>query len=222
MEIVLVAAMSIGIAIVLIAQWIRMHLSRQYERFPLGVERLNGTTYQTTWTSHRGTTPQPIRRRHGEPISTAENAPLLGLPAPSFRLPDDTGTMVGPSDFTGRTLFLLFWSPTCSHCMHILNAIRTLERDLDDPIQVVVISTGPASLHGDLRLASPVLLDDQSHTRFSFGAPGTPSAVLIDRDGNIASTLARGGPSVLALLERAPQIQRKSRSAGQAASVRPA
>jgi len=33
-----------------------------------------------------------------------------------------------------------------------------------------------------------------------FGANGTPSAVLVDRAGNVASAVAVGGPAVMRLL----------------------
>jgi hypothetical protein len=50
-----------------------------------------------------------------------------------------------------------------------------------------------------MELASPVLLDEAFRTGRLFGAAGTPSAVLIDREGKVASGVAVGGPAVLAL-----------------------
>jgi hypothetical protein len=41
-------------------------------------------------------------------------------------------------------------------------------------------------------LRSPVLLDEQLAVGPAFGAPGMPSAVLVDERGNIASELAVG------------------------------
>jgi hypothetical protein len=45
-----------------------------------------------------------------------------------------------------------------------------------------------------------MLLDQGFTAGRQFGASGTPSAVLIDGDGRVASTVAVGGPAVLALL----------------------
>ena len=54
-------------------------------------------------------------------------------------------------------------------------------------------------------LSSPVL-DENLVVGRAFDAPGTPSAVLIDEQGKIASELAVGVPAVLALAqEEAPQ-----------------
>ncbi len=48
-------------------------------------------------------------------------------------------------------------------------------------------------------LRSPVLLDDGSNVAGSFGASGTPMAVLVDEQGTVASQLAIGADAVLAL-----------------------
>jgi hypothetical protein len=44
-----------------------------------------------------------------------------------------------------------------------------------------------------------VVLDQPFSGGRAFGAPGTPSAVLVDSEGKIASELAVGGPAVLRL-----------------------
>jgi len=48
-------------------------------------------------------------------------------------------------------------------------------------------------------LRSRVLLDNEFSTGASFGANGTPMAVLVDKRGRIASELAAGGQAVIAL-----------------------
>ena len=54
-------------------------------------------------------------------------------------------------------------------------------------------------------LSSPVVLDEHLAVGPAFGAPGMPSAVLVDERGNIASELAVGAPAVLEMVTRAPQ-----------------
>jgi hypothetical protein len=44
-----------------------------------------------------------------------------------------------------------------------------------------------------------VVLDQQFAVGRAFGASGTPSAVLVDEEGNIASDVAVGAPGVLEL-----------------------
>jgi hypothetical protein len=48
-------------------------------------------------------------------------------------------------------------------------------------------------------LRSPVVLDEEFLVGWTFGASGTPSAVLIDAEGNIASEVVVGAPEVLEL-----------------------
>jgi hypothetical protein len=48
-------------------------------------------------------------------------------------------------------------------------------------------------------LRSTVVLDQEFATGRAFGTNGTPTAVLIDEQGKIASELAVGAPGVLAL-----------------------
>jgi len=43
-------------------------------------------------------------------------------------------------------------------------------------------------------------LDNEFKTGRAFGASGTPSAVLLDREGNVASPIAVGSDDVLTLL----------------------
>ena len=48
-------------------------------------------------------------------------------------------------------------------------------------------------------LTSPMLLDQQFAVGRAFGASGTPSAVLVDAEGKVASEVAVGAPAVLEL-----------------------
>ena len=51
---------------------------------------------------------------------------------------------------------------------------------------------------------STVVLDQSFQIGRRFGASGTPSAVLIDREGQIASSVAVGAPAVFELAGRRP------------------
>jgi hypothetical protein len=64
---------------------------------------------------------------------------------------------------------------------------------------VVSVSTGTVEANQALGLKSTVVLDEGFTVAPKFGATGTPMAVLVDAEGNIASELAAGAPAVLAL-----------------------
>ena len=65
--------------------------------------------------------------------------------------------------------------------------------------KLLVVSTGPVEQNRAMGLRSPVVLDQGFSTGQAFGANGTPTAVLVDAEGRIASDVAVGAPAVLAL-----------------------
>jgi hypothetical protein len=73
------------------------------------------------------------------------------------------------------------------------------ERRADAP-ELVLISTGTVEANAAQEFESRVLIDQGFKTGRSFGATGTPSGVLIDADGNVASRIVVGAPGVLDLL----------------------
>jgi hypothetical protein len=66
-------------------------------------------------------------------------------------------------------------------------------------LKLLVVSTGTVEANQAMGLASPVVLDENFTVGRTFGASGTPSGVLVDAKGNIASEVAVGAPAVLAL-----------------------
>jgi hypothetical protein len=58
------------------------------------------------------------------------------------------------------------------------------------------VSAGTEEANREMGLASTVVLDQQFSVGQAFGASGTPSAVLVDAKGKIASEVAVGAPSV--------------------------
>ena len=70
--------------------------------------------------------------------------------------------------------------------------------------ELVVISRGGVEANQAMGLRSPVLLDEGFATGTSFGARGTPSAVLIDAGRKVASHVAVGADAVLELAGHRP------------------
>jgi len=126
----------------------------------------------------------------------------IGRPAPEVTLPDLDGEVVTVADDPSSTTVLFFWSPGCGFCTQILDDVRAREHGADG-VRFVFVSTGSVADNRALGLDSTVLLEEQFGVGRAFGATGTPSAVLIDTEGKVASPLAVGGPEVLALADRA-------------------
>lgn len=124
----------------------------------------------------------------------------IGQAAPEFRLPDLTGRLRSLDENRGQKSLVLFWHPDCGFCTQLLPELRAWEAlRADSAPQLFVVSGGSAERNRTLGLQSTVVLDDTFSTATAFGSTGTPTAVLVDAQGNIASSVAVGGQAVMAL-----------------------
>ena len=132
----------------------------------------------------------------GKAISTA----TIGDPAPPVRLRDLDGNIVELAEFRGLPTLAVFWQPSCHFCQELLPELKALENSrAQSRAQLLLISTGTSEENTRLGMRSPVLLARDFSAGSAFGVSGTPSAVLLDAEGRIASSIAVGGPAVLAL-----------------------
>ncbi len=82
----------------------------------------------------------------------------------------------------------------------MLDDLKAVEADPPEGARkILVVSAGTVEDNKAMDLRSTVVLDQGFSVGSSFGASGTPSAVLVDEQGKIASELAVGAPEVLAL-----------------------
>jgi thiol-disulfide isomerase/thioredoxin/uncharacterized membrane protein YphA (DoxX/SURF4 family) len=123
-----------------------------------------------------------------------------GDSAPSLVLADLTGQRVDLGTLRGRRSLLLFWNPSCGFCQQMLPDVKRWENDRGDGSpELLVISSGSfEDIHAQ-GFRSRVLLDPHWGANQVFGAGGTPSAVLIDEDGKVASEVGAGADDVWAL-----------------------
>jgi peroxiredoxin len=140
----------------------------------------------------------------GHPEGHAPAAPRgvpVGGKAPKVQLPDLEGTEVNLDEIRNGRTALLFWNPGCGFCQRLVEDIKGWEKERPEGApQLVLISTGAPEANREHGFESTILLDQGFRTGEAFGASGTPSAILIDADGNIASGLSVGGPDVMTLL----------------------
>lgn len=139
-----------------------------------------------------------------EPAPAAPAAPrgvAVGGKAPAVELPDLDGKHVKLDEIRNGRTALLFWNPGCGFCRRLEPELKEWEANRPEGApQLVLISTGSADANREHGFSSTILLDQGFRTGGQFGASGTPSAVLIDKDGNVASGVAVGGPDVMNLL----------------------
>ena len=152
--------------------------------------RLSPAWWRRLWTrpGECGFAERKQRPQTVEGEDTILNGPHIGQRAPSFRLFDLDGNAVESSRIGGRETLLIFWNPNCRFCNDMLADLRAWERDrpMGTP-DILVISTGADEPNRALGLQSVVLLDARFSVGTSYGVRGTPTAILVDANGNIAS-----------------------------------
>ncbi len=137
---------------------------------------------------------------NGHHASPTNQITKIGESAPVFTLPDLSGKNVDLVSFQGHETVLLFWRPSCGFCARMLNDLKAWEANPpQDAPKLLIVSEGTVEENVAMGLQSTVVLDQGFIVGRDFGANGTPSAVLVDRNGNIASDVAVGASAVLAL-----------------------
>src|SRR3989449_10273396 len=136
-----------------------------------------------------------------------------GTAVADFELPDLTGKTRSLSEFRGRRLLLIYWSPDCGFCDMSAPELVEMQSALEEnQIQLALVSYGNAEAnrklaaeHG-LNCAILLLKDSVAGKYLSeevFKYCGTPSAYLLDEQGHVAHPLAAGMTDVVALAREA-------------------
>lgn len=141
----------------------------------------------------------PVVQVPGPLAPPSPQTPPVGADAPRLSLSGLAGEPLELIDADRDTL-VLFWNPACGFCQAMLDELRAFEHEppVDAP-RLLLISTGSLQDNEALGLRSAIALDRSFAAGRAFGTTGTPSGILVDRQGKVASELALGAAGVLAL-----------------------
>jgi peroxiredoxin len=133
----------------------------------------------------------------------------IGQPAPEFDLPDLHGQRHTLTEYRGRKMLLVFFSPQCGFCLQMLPELAEWSADGNDERPgLVVVSNGDAGHNRELfeeaGIHHGVLLQNGMEVAAQYRVQATPMGYLIDEQGAIASRRTVGAESLLALGEPAP------------------
>lgn len=169
-----------------------------------GAEAIRALVNQIVGTSVTNGARPPLTNGH-HPSGSVRNAPVvsglhIGEVVPAIQLPDLDGRLVELSSFRGTSTLLLFWNPTCGFCSQMLPQLKAWEANPPSRApKLLIISTGTVEANRAMGLTSPIVLNQNMYIGRQFGALGTPMAVLIDAEGQVASQVVAGAPGVMEL-----------------------
>jgi thiol-disulfide isomerase/thioredoxin/uncharacterized membrane protein YphA (DoxX/SURF4 family) len=123
----------------------------------------------------------------------------VGDEAPGFTVRNLAGETV-TLDFKGTRTVVVFWHPDCGFCQRLLPELKSWEQHPSNAVRLVVVSAGSTASNQAMGFKASVFLDDALNVGGAFGVPGTPSALLIDEAGKVASEVAVGADPVLQLV----------------------
>jgi peroxiredoxin len=127
--------------------------------------------------------------------------PDVGTQGTRLPLPDLDGGYVGLDDLRGARTVLLFWGPDCTFCQRMLPELKEWEADPGSAdVNVLIVSSGTVEENRELGLRARIVIDNAFTTGGDYGVTGTPSAILLDAEGRVASSLVAGADAVLDLL----------------------
>jgi thiol-disulfide isomerase/thioredoxin len=141
--------------------------------------------------------------------SSSEERVPSGLPigekAPHFQVRALDGSVVTLRDLLQKsnTLCLVFVTPTCGFCLDMLADVVEWQREYASKLILVVLAE---DLKSDLVVTAErlgvanVLLREDASMLSSYRISSTPSAVMIDNDGKIASSTGVGAAAIADLL----------------------
>jgi methylamine dehydrogenase accessory protein MauD len=179
--------LGVGVAVLgmVAAQWwFLLGLLRQNGRLAMRVEALEGR--------------RPEQPSAGLPLGDA---------APDFELPNLQGQTLTLEALRapGKPVILLFTDPNCGPCTGMFPDVGRWQEEYAEKLTVTLVSRGEpqenaisASEHG----LTNVLLQEDWEVSDAYGVDGTPSAVLVQPDGTIASPVLEGANEVSEFLAR--------------------
>lgn len=124
----------------------------------------------------------------------------IGAPAPKFAAVDDRGMPVTNQVFAGRATALLYWNSNCGYCAALVDELSDWADEPPTRVPRLLLITQRTEPLPERFGAEAVLVDPGGEVVRAFGFTGTPSAVLIEADGTIASSTCVGGEDVKSLL----------------------
>jgi cytochrome c biogenesis protein CcmG, thiol:disulfide interchange protein DsbE len=119
----------------------------------------------------------------------AASHPLVGAPAPAFKLEDvSRGGKQSLGAYAGKVVIVDFWATWCEPCKQSFPAYQKLTDELGGDVVVVAISQdddpkGIPSFIAETGAKFPVVWDDGKSVAKAYDPPTMPTAYVVDKSG---------------------------------------
>lgn len=148
-----------------------------------------------------------LRSRKQAPPATASKPQglPLGSVAPPFELNLYQGSTVSLEQLLapGKPVLLIFTSPTCGPCVALFAEIKKWQDAHSDHLTIGLLSFGTIKenfVNVARNQLGQLLLQQKREVAERYGANVTPTAVIVSREGRIASQVAAGADEIRNLL----------------------
>ncbi len=137
--------------------------------------------------------------QEGEGTLGEPESPLVGKPAPDFKLQaiDDTPHQL--SKYAGKVVVLDFWASWCGPCMKTMPEIDRVVKEVgENQVELIAINLqeGKDRINtavARLAIAATVLMDVDGEVAQLYQASAIPQTVIIDRNGVVSHLFVGGG-----------------------------
>lgn len=128
---------------------------------------------------------------HGE-VSKAAGRPLVGQPAPEFRLKLLDGSTIALQDMRGKIVVVNFWASWCPPCIDEMPALQAVWEDYQDK-GIIFLGVAYQEQEDTVREALaefgttyPVGMDDGESIAEMYGITGVPETFIINSQGAVS------------------------------------
>lgn len=164
------------------------------------------------WRLHHATEPKFVLAGDGSdqraPLTGTES-PLVGEPAPDFKLSNLDGETFQLAEHRGEVIILDFWATWCSPCLQTMPLVDEIVEEFSDQkvrLLAVNMEEQPAEIKSTLerhKIDVPVILDIDGVAAARYSVTSIPQTVIIDREGKVARLFVGGGPKLAEPLRQA-------------------
>lgn len=141
-----------------------------------------------------------------EELSHPHEGLPIGAVVPDFAMQNLAGEIVSLTDVRaeGLPVLFIFVSSTCSPCKSLVPEFEQWQRELSGKVRFIFVSNGKLSDNADKfgeELSKNLIVEEIRAFADQMKAKWTPTAILMDANGRVASHASAGDTAIRALVE---------------------